>query len=524
MRTITYLFVCVLLALAIAGCGQSHKNQPPVADAGPDQTSNVQAGDAVILDGSASSDPDGHALSYSWSLVALPAGSTAELSDPSAVKPDFIADKPGTYVAWLTVNDGRVDSSPDDVSVIVVIPPPKVSITSPENHAIVTATTMTVTGTVDDPGATLTVNGQPVANDNGSYTTAVVLEGGTSNTVTVVGKNSTGEGSASVEVVVDTSNNPALSITSHQTHFIVGEEFDMGADLHPAPLTARGSIRVNTTAASAEENMPSVTVNGVAANLSLSGACGAFQCWTFMATIALDKGNRAITATGTDRAMPPRSTTISIGGIVDFCRMAWKEGQEPPPGGKDPGVLALAGLNHDIQGNRCHEIDGCSAPERLGGTKKNDPLPNSKYNVAPTNFGEGTRPPSEFFVHGLKSAHNLPCNNHDVCYQTCVRVPAGADREEVWKNAWHTCNDRQYNEMLEVCRRAYPDETCPFRTIFNVPDPTKCPKWRQEKAGCKAAALEYWTATETNDSLSPVDLFTSGWDKFKQRQENYCAN
>lgn len=88
-------------------------NTPPVANAGPDQ--QVYVTDTVTLDGSASSDADGNALTYAWTLTSVPAGSSASLSDATAVKPSFAVDKPGTYIASLVVNDGTVDSPADEV-------------------------------------------------------------------------------------------------------------------------------------------------------------------------------------------------------------------------------------------------------------------------------------------------------------------------------------------------------------------------------------------------------------------------
>jgi len=90
-------------------------NSAPVANAGPDQT--VLVGDTVTLNGSASSDADGDALTFTWSFVSRPAGSIAILSDPSAVNPTFQVDRPGSYTVRLTVNDGKADSAADTVIV-----------------------------------------------------------------------------------------------------------------------------------------------------------------------------------------------------------------------------------------------------------------------------------------------------------------------------------------------------------------------------------------------------------------------
>ncbi len=87
----------------------------PVANAGVDQ--NVKTGALVTLDGTASSDPNGDALTYEWSFTQKPVGSAAALSSLVASKPTFTADLDGTYTLRLTVSDGTHVSLPDTVSV-----------------------------------------------------------------------------------------------------------------------------------------------------------------------------------------------------------------------------------------------------------------------------------------------------------------------------------------------------------------------------------------------------------------------
>ena len=93
-------------------------NQPPLANAGPDQT--VTAGATVQLTSAGSYDPEGNPLGYSWTLTSKPVGSAAAFNNSSLANPTFIADKKGTYGAQLIVNDGGsppLDSAPDTVQV-----------------------------------------------------------------------------------------------------------------------------------------------------------------------------------------------------------------------------------------------------------------------------------------------------------------------------------------------------------------------------------------------------------------------
>ncbi|MCG6202296.1 PKD domain-containing protein [Psychromonas antarctica] len=87
----------------------------PVADAGVDQ--NIHNNDLVTLNGSASFDADGDALTYAWSIKSKPAASEVTLSSAIVVNPTFTADESGIYVVELIVNDGTVDSALDAVTI-----------------------------------------------------------------------------------------------------------------------------------------------------------------------------------------------------------------------------------------------------------------------------------------------------------------------------------------------------------------------------------------------------------------------
>lgn len=94
-------------------------NSAPAANAGADQS--AQVGATISLNGGGSTDADGNQLTYDWSFISMPAGSSAALSNPTAATPSFIADNAGSYVVQLIVNDGTVNSRPDTVTIAVAV-------------------------------------------------------------------------------------------------------------------------------------------------------------------------------------------------------------------------------------------------------------------------------------------------------------------------------------------------------------------------------------------------------------------
>jgi hypothetical protein len=88
------------------------------ASAGTDQYILAGPAAVVILDGSGSWAQYGASFTYTWSFVSIPNGSNAQLSDPSAAMPSFIADREGTYELNLWISNTTGNSRPDTVVVL----------------------------------------------------------------------------------------------------------------------------------------------------------------------------------------------------------------------------------------------------------------------------------------------------------------------------------------------------------------------------------------------------------------------
>lgn len=79
-------------------------NDAPVIQAGMDRI--VGLSDTVILDGSPTSDTEGDTLSFLWTLVEAPIGSSATLNDATTANASFVADVFGVFRLSLKVSDG----------------------------------------------------------------------------------------------------------------------------------------------------------------------------------------------------------------------------------------------------------------------------------------------------------------------------------------------------------------------------------------------------------------------------------
>ena len=96
----------------------SSTNLAPTPSAGTDQI--VVVGMPVGLDGSGTFDPEDDPITWTWTIVDAPSGSSAQILDATSATPTFSADVPGAYTIELLVSDGFPGSYLDTVMVTAI--------------------------------------------------------------------------------------------------------------------------------------------------------------------------------------------------------------------------------------------------------------------------------------------------------------------------------------------------------------------------------------------------------------------
>lgn len=164
--------------MAYARVTASAANAAPVAL--PRAPSGVTSGSLVTLDGTASSDANKDPLTYTWSVLSWPGQSAPTLTLTNPKQPTFVASALGDYVFGLTVNDGKVSSTLETVSVRVsttnVAP---VAFAGPD-RSVATGSTVILdgTGSTDANGNRLTYTWNVRSAPTGSRVNTVFPEAG----------------------------------------------------------------------------------------------------------------------------------------------------------------------------------------------------------------------------------------------------------------------------------------------------------------------------------------------------------
>ncbi|PUE34187.1 hypothetical protein B9Z46_13240 [Limnohabitans sp. Hippo4] len=157
----------------------SAANQAPTAVAGDPK--NVITNTLVTLDGSKSSDPNpGDSLTYKWSLVTKPIGSSVStLTNNTTAMPTFTPDVSGVYLISLSVSDGKLESPVVTTTVTAanVNLAPSANAGLAQNVSVGTQVTLDGSASSDPNGDTLTYQWLLVAKPPGS--SAELLEAAT---------------------------------------------------------------------------------------------------------------------------------------------------------------------------------------------------------------------------------------------------------------------------------------------------------------------------------------------------------
>lgn len=173
---------------------------------------------------------------------------------------------------------------------------PQITITTPTNLLFTNTPSITVSGTVNVPAATVTVNGVNAPNAGGSFTTAVPLSEG-NNTLTAVATSPGGAtATASVLVTLDTTP-PHLAILSPP------------ADLDTMDAAVNVSGMVNDiVVGTVNDQQAQVTVNGIQAQVSNR---------SFLAmNVPLNLGANTIQVVAKDRVGNAATASITINRVA----------------------------------------------------------------------------------------------------------------------------------------------------------------------------------------------------------------
>jgi hypothetical protein len=205
----------------------------------------------------------------------------------------------GVFTGTVKLRDaagggGGVSAQPLDLTLTIVddVTLPVVTIEAPETGSAFAAGPIAVSGSLDDPFATLALNGQVVPVSGGQWSATVALEEG-NNVITAVATDQVGNiGTATIEAVLDTRA-PVVTIDSPPDGFVTNE----------AIIDVAGMIN-DIVVGTVSGDGATVTVNGIVAEVDNRG---------YLAQgVPLQPGPNTITALGEDAAGNLASAAITV--------------------------------------------------------------------------------------------------------------------------------------------------------------------------------------------------------------------
>ncbi len=240
----TYSSISTTVAVTVV----AGSNEPPVTNAGSDQTALVDS--TVTLDGSGTTEADGDTLSYAWVVSSAPTDSTASITSASSESASFVPDVAGSYTIQLTVDDTFFAVA--DTMAITVVDPLSSLVTSATGIAVGSALPLFISG--GDETYTYTSSNTEVATVSDGVVTGVAV-----GTITVaVSDDVTYNGSTTtatlttpniqvVESIVVTSDSTVYLDTSSNTSATVAVDDSTGTGSFLFTTSDTEVVDVNTS-------------------------------------------------------------------------------------------------------------------------------------------------------------------------------------------------------------------------------------------------------------------------------------
>ncbi|MBM3796222.1 MAG: hypothetical protein FJW31_19670 [Acidobacteria bacterium] len=311
-------------------------NDPPVADAGADQTS-ARAG-TIALDGSASFDPDGDPITYQWNQIA---GTAVTLSSTTGARTTFTAAEGESYAFRPTV---RHDKGAQGIARVTITTreAPKVRIVrfTAAPGVVRPGESATLNYTVENADSvTISDVTETLRADTGSVTVRPTR----TTTYRLVARNRTGEDSALASVVVEQPLPRIISFTADPQTIIKSQKTTLCWEVANADAVeivgvgtysgARGSVEVSPEASRGYTIIARNAVGETSAGLAVSVNVGPTPKASFTANpmqivvgnsstlqwnvtdateVTIEPGLGKVDATGSRQVSPTQTTTYTL--------------------------------------------------------------------------------------------------------------------------------------------------------------------------------------------------------------------
>ncbi|MBE0427110.1 MAG: PKD domain-containing protein [Nitrospirae bacterium] len=242
-------------------------------------------------------------------------GSTTDIDLSGAVSSDYFDENGWTAVrVYASGNDSVTSLATDLIDFISTpVPPLSISITSPQDGAVITSSPITVSGNVSND-ANVTVNDVQASVSNNAFSASIPLNEG-SNTVTATATDRNNQtASHSINVILTTKGSITGRVTDSST----------GLSLQSASVSVTDSLNITQTALTGIDGI--YTIDGIASgDFNGSATRDGYDTYNFSGTMS---SGQAITINAALNPVLPVISNIAVSNITrDSAAITWTTDQ-----------------------------------------------------------------------------------------------------------------------------------------------------------------------------------------------------